>query len=379
MNCCNPLHGFFNREIDLDHRHGNAYFSAMRHWEAAIIAAAVLFCNFVGAPGEDAPSSASGERQLLVLRNGEVLEGHVVRQNDCYLVEFPHGHVRLKLADVELVCKSLEEGYQQKRATIQIGNVHHHLQLAQWCLRHRLWGQAAAELADAAKAEPDNPLIGALRQRLEMAMSPPQPEKQAVASGPTNEELDRMIRSLSPKAVEQFSQCIQPMLLNHCTSSGCHGPLQQDGFRLLRAGASKMPGRRATQRNLYNVLQYVDRQNPLASPLLTIPVAPHGNAQHPIFGKQQAEQYNRLRQWVLQLSGWAPPLPADLPPQPDAENQAVAQAAPAAPPQEALEPPAVGQTFLPEEHPPGSDAVSASRAPRKKETPATAGQSAPVR
>lgn len=300
----------------------------MQHWAVGLIVAAMFLSNLGFGCAEESSSFQPEEQQMLVLRNGEVLQGRVTRQDDFYILELPNGYVRLKQSEVELICKNLEEGYQKKRAATQVGNVHHHLQLAQWCMRQRLWGQAAAELADAAKADPHNPLIAALRQRLEMAMSPPPlEEKHPIVTGPSNEELDRMIRTLPPRAVEKFTQYIQPILLNQCTSSGCHGPLEKQGLRLMRVGANKSPGRRATQRNLYNVLQYVNCNNPLASPLLTIPVAPHGNAQHAIFGQQQAEQYRRLREWVLQVSGRTPPAPADLPSESAPENREIAQAA----------------------------------------------------
>jgi hypothetical protein len=59
--------------------------------------------------------------------------------------------------------------------------------------------------------------------------------------------------------------------------------------------------RRLTQRNLYAVLQYVDRENPAQSPILTLPAAPHGTAKNPIFTDHQPVQYLRIAQWVAGL------------------------------------------------------------------------------
>ena len=110
----------------------------------------------------------------------------------------------------------MEDGYRRKRAGIQLGNVHSHLELAQWCLRHGLLGPAATELADATAADPTHPMILVLRHRLKMAMEPPpSPNAQAKAiSGPSNDELDRVgaqfasrhgrnVRSIGSAAVGQ--------------------------------------------------------------------------------------------------------------------------------------------------------------------------------
>jgi hypothetical protein len=77
---------------------------------------------------------------VLLLRNGQAIEGKIARAGDLYYVALPGGEIRIQVADVELCCRSLEEGYWRKRAAAELGNVHDHLRLAQWCLRHGLFG-----------------------------------------------------------------------------------------------------------------------------------------------------------------------------------------------------------------------------------------------
>ena len=43
------------------------------------------------------------------------------------------------------------------------------------------------------------------------------------------------------------------------------------------------------------MLQFIDRENPSASKLLTAAARPHGTVQHAIFGERQAAQYQHLR------------------------------------------------------------------------------------
>ena len=275
-----------------------------------------------GLRAEDIPRPPP-DRGMLILRNGQVLEGRITQADGLHVVDLPGGQIRVKNADVDMVCGSLEEGYARKRATIQVGDVHQHLELAQWCLRQGLLTHAADELSDAIAADPQNPMIGALRHRLKMAQEPPPTAEPRTAAEPgiSNEELDRMVRGLPHGAVEIYTQSVQPVLMNHCTSSGCHGPQSDNGLRLFRIPINKTASRRLTQRNLASVLQYVDRQSPAQSRLLTAVTGPHGNTRGPIFAEHQVSQYQRLADWTNQFAAHtAPDVPASVRPQPIQEN-----------------------------------------------------------
>jgi hypothetical protein len=266
---------------------------------AALVVAAVAAACGDGGPPPNPPAGA-----MLVLRNGEVLEGRITHAEGVYTVEVRDGRIRIKDADVDLMCSSLEDGYRRKRSLIQVGNVYHHLDLAQWCLRHHLLGPAAVELADARTADPHNQMIGLLEYRLKVALEPPPPSNgNAVHAGPSNQELDRMVRGMPHRAIETFTQSVQPVLLNHCTGSGCHGLQSESGLRLLRVPTSKLATRRITQRNLYSVLQYVDRDNPAASRLLAAAAKPHGTLKNPVFNEHQASQFQRLADWANEVAG----------------------------------------------------------------------------
>lgn len=268
------------------------------------VVATIIASGASRAPGAEVSPAAPPIRQMLLLRNGEVIEGCISRADDYYVIDLSDGQIRVKQSNVELVCNGLDDGYRRKRAQIQVGNVYHHLKLARWCLRHDLFGRAAVELADAIVADANNPMIGLLRHRLKMAMEPP-PSPEAAnlpARGPSNEELDRMVRNLPYKAVETFTQSIQPVLMNNCLGSGCHGPLSDVPMRLFRVSRDKSPSRRMTQRNLHSVLQFVDRENPMASRLIKACNGPHGTTQHSVFGERQVNQYRRLLIWTLLLA-----------------------------------------------------------------------------
>ncbi|MGW8257306.1 MAG: hypothetical protein ACWGMZ_07475 [Thermoguttaceae bacterium] len=255
------------------------------------------------AKAQQAPTAA--DQQLLLLRNGQTLRGRITRDGDLYRVIVSNGEIRVKSAQVEFICRDLEDAYQQKRAIVQIGSLRDHLELAQWCQRHKLYDHAAFELDDAAAIAPNNPLVGLLRRRFETAEKPlpaPTNTQTDVQHSPSNEKLDRLVRQVPQLAMENFTHSIQPILINNCTLSGCHSLQSDSALRLERIGHDQSASRRLTQRNLYSVLQFVDRKKPLASKLLAVSASPHGASKTAAFSARQKSQYTRLVEWVLEVA-----------------------------------------------------------------------------
>ncbi len=254
-------------------------------------------------------------RELLVLRNGRILEGRIAKLEDHYLVDLPDGEINVRSAEVDFICRNLEEGYQRKRSVTQIGDWRGHLDLARWCFKHEMRDHAVAELAAAEAISPNNPMLGALRRQMEPVADPPAKSEKTPTpeDSVSNQELDRMVRGLPPRTMESFTQTVQPMLMNSCTMAGCHGPQSATNLKLFRVSAGEGTYRRLTQRNLYTVLQYVDRENPAQSPLLTLPAAPHGTAKKAIYTNRQPGQYLRIAQWVMALGTNDRSAPPEMP------------------------------------------------------------------
>ena len=242
---------------------------------------------------------------VLLLRNGNVLEGKITQVGESYEAVVDGGRVRVKASEVELCCPTLEEGYRRKRSLVQPGDVRGHLELAQWCQRHGLLAAAAGELAQARALEPRHPLISMVERRIRTSLYQPERIEWPVERGvkgvdppPSSEELDRLVRGMPPGSVETFTQTVQPVLANNCSMAGCHGPDTESRFRLLRTPSGRPASRRLTQRNLHSTLEWIDRDTPAASRLLTAPIRPHGSAQAAVFTDQQVEQYQQLVDWV---------------------------------------------------------------------------------
>jgi hypothetical protein len=69
-----------------------------------------------------------------------------------------------------------------------------------------------------------------------------------------------------------------------------------------------MPGlstQQTTQQNLRAVLRLVDREHPSTSPLLMMPIKPHGKAKEAVFKARDNASYRHLVAWVNQVADGA--------------------------------------------------------------------------
>jgi hypothetical protein len=330
--------------------------------------AVLVVVLILGAPvrGEP-PLHLEPQVGVLLLTNGQVLRGKVTQAGDHYYVALEHGEIRLRAAEVELFCHDLDEGYQRRRAAIMAGDVPAHLDLADWCIRLELFDSAAHELTTAIECDPTHPRIPLLERRMELARiqaSEKSTRSPATVEAVTNEDLDRMVRGMPPGAVECFTQTIQPLLLNHCSTAGCHGPGAGTRLVLRRNSLGRTPSRRLTQRNLHAAIRAVNSGDPAMSPLLVNAIREHGDTKTPVFTSREVLQYKQLVSWVYLVAQKGVPQPTEtVAPQPVPLLQA--PLTPAAKP-----PPVVSAASTPAVNTPAVSAsesrVPASPAPAKK-------------
>jgi hypothetical protein len=263
---------------------------------ALILVLAVAWCG--AAEGQ---ASLAPEAGVLVLRNGQVLDGDVTRAGDHYIVTKGVGsELWIKADEVEAFCGSLGEAYEFKVRHLSGLSAKAHIELAQWCLRHGLFEKCSVQLDAAAQMEPSNTQIKDLRTRLALATesAPPPTAPKSTAIFVSADELEKTIRELPKGSVEKFGAIVQPILLNRCGANQCHGPNGPSEFRLLRPPAGQIVSRRFTQRNLHAAVRYLDSSNAEASPLIVKPQQRHGNSLAAVFDKHSAHQ-------LAELVGWA--------------------------------------------------------------------------
>ncbi len=271
------------------------------------------------APADAADNSAAAELpDILVLRNGELLEGRITRQDDRYVVSLTDGEIRLSVHEVDFLCHSLQEAYDVQSRRITGQRIEDRLHLASWCLRHNLTGPAAQELAAAMAIDPNDVRVAVLDRRLQEMLHPTQ-ESESAEAEPSSagspdaspetssspklpagvDDLERMARNLPRGAMESYSTTILPLLLNHCATAGCHSVGTQSKFVLLRPSPGSPTARRLTLRDLHNTLDWVDYETPAKSKLLSTAKAAHATCTAPAIEKEESREYQQLVAWVM--------------------------------------------------------------------------------
>ncbi len=240
----------------------------------------------------------------LLLRNGNLLPGEVTPAGDYFLITTGSAsELRLPKDQVEAVCRDLNDAYTFRLTAMHGTGVRSQIDMAEWCLRYRLFDKAEEHLAELARIEPTNASIKTLQQRLKIAReSRDEQTGRAQASAPVlPSELDRAEESLPAKAVEKFTVVVQPLLINRCAAGSCHGAQSTSAFQIIRPPTGQLIQRRATQRNLLSALKYIDHEHPEQSPLLLMPITAHGGAKVPVFDHKSKDQVIALANWVEQV------------------------------------------------------------------------------
>jgi hypothetical protein len=252
-----------------------------------------------------------GEAGILLLDDGGVLTGQITRAADWYIVARGGGQMQIAQKRVALVCRTLAEAYEFRRQQIGGEKAADHLRLAEWCIRYELRAEAGRELAEARRIDPDQPRLAVLERRLEKGSSRPVVKESVYLAGVKREAKPQAAGVVSVAApgtantaalpagvVEHFTRKVQPVLVNNCSTSGCHQVGGKLSFQLDRALLRGEANRRSTMHNFEAALALVDRTHPDLSPLLTVPRKSHGGTTGPIFGPRQEQAFKHLVDWV---------------------------------------------------------------------------------
>jgi hypothetical protein len=291
----------------------------MSTFRLAILLALLLPASLASQLCAQELANLSPQAGLLVLRNGQLLRGEITKAGDNYIVTIGvGGEVKIAAKEVEAQCADIEAAYDYKLRRLSGDGAAPHLDLAEWCLRHNLHRHCAEQLSLALAAEPENKRIVAIDRRLQLALQAPATTKatQSNSTIVSADQLEKTLRELPKGSLERFSTIVQPILNNRCATSHCHGATSPSEFVLLRAPAGLNSPQRFTQRNLYAVLQFVDRNDPLNSPLFTKPQSPHGSGTTAAFDARNRAQLQELQTWLEQIAyrKESPP-PATIDPQ----------------------------------------------------------------
>lgn len=249
--------------------------------------------------------------RMLLLQSGKIVKG-VIRQSAAgYTVNVTGGQLVLPFDQVRLEGADLEDIYRQQRDTLPEHTAAAHIELARWCLTNGLPDHARKELRHAVKLEPDSTVAKNMLQRINDQLLT---TKETPALGRRDGEFSflgnakpgvapEMLGGLPRETASDFMLKVQPLLVNRCATAGCHGPGSGSSFELVRAKLGKAPPKSYSERNLAAVLERVDLERPLSSPLLTKlrgeSKAIGGRQSH---GGLSPEQQQTLRAWIESMS-----------------------------------------------------------------------------
>ena len=253
-----------------------------------------------------ADDSSLRESKIILLKNRQLIRGEIALHGNHYLVIQPHTEIRLPQEQVERICQNLGDAYLYLQHQIRFGKAADHLRLAQWCLDENLLREAQAQLDEGILKRPDHPRVDLIRRQLELANQIRQTDRseQRPQRLPTDaKELEEIFDHLPSQVVESFTRVVQPILLNSCSTRGCHGMGADNQFLLHRSARGRQPSRRVTLRNLQSVIQWIDHENVENSPLLYFAGTPH-------FASSTQQRGSRRDSWspesitARRLSAW---------------------------------------------------------------------------
>lgn len=270
----------------------------------------ILFAIAIRVSTVDAQSDEQAEvrERVIVLNSGRVMSGFATRNAGGWLVQQSTGRVQVPAEQVRVVGNSLLDTYRLQRDAVVEPTPAGHVVLAQWCISYRLHDEARDELRKCLQLDPDHStarkLLRRLDDTLDVASTKPSP-----AESPLHRTADGFLTpdaeslgGLSTDSAVGFTQRIQPLLMNKCGNASCHGTTalekELDGFHLLPVRLGANSHRRYTERNLAEVLRYVDLQQPSLSPLVTLPQGAHGGTSGVFLGAAGGTQLKMLRTWI---------------------------------------------------------------------------------
>ena len=282
------------------------------------------FCLLIA--GRAAPAAAQGSAaadrsatpddgphtQIVLLANGSLLRGRVIRSDDGLTIVDPRGsRARLSESQVERVFDSLREMLDYRLQSLRPSDTSGRFRLAHWCLRQRDLEGAQRIYDELQHQRPGDVRLNALSTQIATLRRDGTRERNvrggviAVRSQRPTAQPER----IDPAVRHAFQHRIEPILLKNCAQSGCHGPGGAFTYRLIRPFGKQRPTLSQTRFNLDRTLKKINALTPAESLLLHYATKPHGRSANPIGASDPApiseETMKQLRSWVFRAAGHA--------------------------------------------------------------------------
>ncbi len=305
--------------------HGNAFRSCMM----MLVASAMIGEPSTLAGTEPSTSLSQELNTYVLLTNGRLLEGYVIRSESGYRVQMNNGiAIIIPPHEVDLHCATSAELFEHLRINTDPNNVSEQIDLFRWCCRYGLRSESEWQLQRIQRLTGDARTIQQLRTELDSRFN----SRPAFAERSVSFEEEQMIEvestdglgtrdqielaraSLVGDGFRHFASDIQAKLINGCTASGCHN--SADTIMPLSFISRGRPvTRRMTEHNLFQVLKFVDRTSPDESLILRMAATRHGhkndeqaepagsnNGAHNDVWEPDSNHYRNLRSWLFLIA-----------------------------------------------------------------------------
>lgn len=242
----------------------------------------------------------------LLLKTGYVTLGTATLERNVYQVQGKYGRFSVPTHRVEYAGSDLLDILQYKRSLLVSPNYDEVFSLGKWCLANGLNEEAIVEFERCKSFVSVPQAIRLLDNEIRAAQrTDPQFHEHrkldAVLREETSQHLDkfdydRWGLTVPYVLAERFRKEVQPILIDRCAATNCHGSGSQNELTL------QIPQRTystagATVRNMKAAMEQIDFGNPVNSPLLTAPLRNHGGVK-PVFGKKSQNTQGAFERWI---------------------------------------------------------------------------------
>ncbi|QDT89299.1 hypothetical protein Pan161_09280 [Gimesia algae] len=257
---------------------------------------------------EALPAAVRSETSLLLMKTGRMVSGEISESAGGYLVKNPTGSMVVPFESVLFEAKDLHEIYLKQRAAMKYPTANSHLDLARWCITNELYEEAKSELRDAIRLEPKRSEPQLMLRRLMGVSQANQPTVQEkIQETLIKKQLESSDEATSLTGISReqsalFVRKIQPIMLNKCGNANCHGNAAKSEFRLTQVTRRYGNHRFYAEKNLAEVLRWINLDDPLRSQLLVKSEQEHPQQGIVVYtGYAGRKQQQVIQTWVADI------------------------------------------------------------------------------
>lgn len=257
---------------------------------------------------------------VVLLLNGNLLTGEVTKTDGKVSIEHGSSRIRVDEIDVDRIFSTGVDAFRYLRAKLKTQDLDGHVRLGLWCLKNDLNNHAADQLVYASQLDPHAPSLKLLESQLAAATNgskiggltvlptaPDLPENKVL----TDDDMERL-ETVPQSDIAFFTRQIQPILLNRCSDSKCHGKASNNDF-LFENAPYASARKDYTSRNLLATLNHMNSERASQSSLLVNARTPHGGASEPPISPNEVQLLERIVAWIGRFAPIDPPTPSQPP------------------------------------------------------------------